>query len=178
VKLNPFLAGYLAGVSGQDIVGAVYLTLQSGGRKPHRRHLRGPREFFRYLENAVHSTVDNFRRHSCARIEMKPVGLEEPGGIYCDPGDPVDLEQHLVLRDLIRVLLPRILADLSTKPKQQALFEHWIESFEHGDLLPINESNKFLRHCLRNLLRRHFRALAAEDLGLKTPTGTEILRRD
>jgi hypothetical protein len=189
LKSDPRLADLLAGVEGEEIVNSVVLAVQAGaadrgkGRHVEPQQLEDINAFFEHLESIVHSAVDNFRRHIGAKVKYEPIGpeeeSEEPSGtaesLYCDPRDTLDVEKQIALRDLLRVLFPRVLRALQAKPQQLAMLQTWIECLNKGDTLPSDEGSKFIRYCVRAMLRRQLRQLAADDLRLKNPTGREIL---
>ena len=165
---------------GEDVVGIVVLAIEietsqfGRGRKVASADLQSKAAFFDYLKQSVRSAADNFRRHAAAQIWHEPIrALGEYGPLY-EPADAFDLDKHVALRDLWRVILPRVRQELENKPQQLELFFSWAASLNQGDCLPKNGGSKFNRHCLRTLFRKQLLNLAAQDLG-KDSTGKELL---
>jgi hypothetical protein len=142
------MARYLVGIRGEEIVASAVLAIQLGvespgtGRAVKGRHLQNSDEFFHHLRLIIRSAVDNFRRHAQSHLRHEPIGLEEPGGVFCDPLDPMDLEKELAVRDLLRVLLPRVRRDLKNRPKDLAYFQTWFESLRACLKTQIYSTNK------------------------------------
>jgi hypothetical protein len=179
LRTRPAMARYLAGVSGQEIVGSAVLALhlgaiaRTGGRKVRTQDLENADAFLGCLRQVVRSLVDNFRRHSAAKVQHVPIGLNESEG-FVDPEDTKDFAKQVVIRDVLQVLLPRVFQDVKDKPAQLAVVRACVESLGNDAMLPSAGQSKFVVHCVRLILRQHLKQLARE-LGIKNPTGKEML---
>lgn len=179
-KRRPRMARYLAGVSGEDIIGATVLSLQNGaahgnGRKTAARHLENRAAFLAHFRGATRSTVDNFRRHTPAQFEHVSLGETGSDSGASDPVAANDVARELILKDLVAVVLDGVFLDLKTKPKQRAILKRWAESLLHDDILPTAGHSKFLGHCVRSAIKRRLRDLATKEDGIQNPTGKEML---
>ena len=180
LRNDPRLARYLAGACGEELVNIAVAAVQLGARSPgtgravNGEHLADNASFLDHLKQIIRSVANNFRRHEAGRFFHQAIDDKAVDGMHCELPDPADLEKHLALKDLISVLLPRVLQDLQGKPKQIAVLQEWARSNGHDAMLPPVES-KFVRFCVRQVLVKHLRALAASDLKLRNPSVKELL---
>lgn len=180
LRSDPRLARYLAGVHGEEIVNTAVLAVQRWaaspgiGRAVDGDHLKESESFLAHLKQIIRSIANNFRRHKAGRVFHQPIGDQTLDCSACEPVDSSNLEKDVALKDLIRVLLPRVFQDLQKKPKQLSVLREWARADALDPVLPPVES-KFVRFCLRQAVLKQLRRLAASDLKLNNPTGKELL---
>jgi hypothetical protein len=177
LKADPRLAGYLAGVEGEDIVASAVLAMQLGktgkkGRKPRCRDIKDEESFLRYAKSVIRSTCDNYRRHPQAWLRVSSGTVEREIAFWL--AESADDWQRLELRDLFAVLVARAQRDVTGKGQLAVLNAYALTG--GGDaLMPAAFQSKFTRHQVRKVLRHHLRKLTAEDLGIENPTGRELI---
>jgi hypothetical protein len=179
LRVNPSVARYLAGITGEEIVNSTVLAVEIGaatasGRKVHTCHLESKAAFVSHFKGLLTSIVDNLRRHPESQIEHFPVGFDDASEVFCNPIDPTDLSKTLATRDLFNFLLPLLFQDLRSKPKQLAVLQAYSKALNDA-IMPTAGQSKFVRFCVRSQIRKRLRQIAAQELGIKHPTGKEML---
>lgn len=179
LRANPSIARYLAGVTGEEMVNSAVLAVEigaatTGGRKVHPCHLESKAAFVTHFKSLLASIVDNHRRHPESQIEHSPVGFDDASEVFCNPIDPTDISKTLATRDFFSFLLPLLFQDLRDKPKQLAVLQAYAEALNDG-IMPDAGQSKFVKFCVRSQIRKRLRQIAAQELGIKHPTGKEML---